>query len=134
YVVSYGRAASGGTIQALVTVAVLGASVDVTVTVLDCTLLKVEVVLRAEWPHADTVSVTVAISPWTALKVHVPVARGAIGDGGQLTLVAVPTVPAAQTWPVNPAAVNTLPYRSSQIWSTTTLLPETVEVLVMAAV
>ena len=67
------------------------------------------------------------------MKVHVPVAPDAIGDGGQLELDTVPTVPAAQAG-VNPLAVKTLPYLLSQIWSTTTLLPLTFEVLVMATV
>jgi hypothetical protein len=117
----------------LVTVAVLAASVDVTVTVLDWVLVKTELVLIDEWPDALTVSVTDLSSPWTAVKVQVPVAPGAIGDGGQVKLVAVPTVPGAQDG-VNPLAVNTVPYLSSQIWSTTTLLPLVVEVLVMATV
>jgi len=118
----------------LVTVAVLGASVDVTVTLLDELGPNVELALRDEWPDAVTVSVTVASSPCTAVKVHVPVAPDAIAAGGQLTLVAVPAVPAAQAGPVNPLAVKTVPYALSQIWSTTTLLPETDEVLVMATV
>jgi hypothetical protein len=118
----------------LVVVAVLGASVDVTVTELDELGPKSEVVLRDEWPDALTVSITVAFSPWTAVKVHVPVAPGAIAAGGQLTLVAVPLDPEAQAVPVNEAAVKTLPYALSQIWSTTTLLLATFEVLVMATV
>jgi len=76
----------------LVTVAELGASVDVTVTLLDetCVPLKVEVVLRVEWPDAFTVSVTVASSPCGAVKVHSWVAPGAIDPCvPQLTLVAV---------------------------------------------
>jgi hypothetical protein len=117
----------------LVTVAALGASVDVAVTLLDWLLVKTDLGLRDEWPDALAISVTVLISPWTAVKVQVPVAPGAIGDGGQLTLVAVPTVPFAQAG-VNPLAVKTVPYLLSQIWSTTTLLPLTFEVLVMATV
>jgi hypothetical protein len=79
-----------------VTVAVLGASEDVTVTLLDEVGPKVEVVLIDEWPDAVTVSVTVLSSFWSAEKVHVPVAPGAIGAGGQLKLVAVPVDPAGQ--------------------------------------
>ena len=96
--------------KALVTFAELGASVDVTVTLLDWVLRKVELALIDEWPDALAVSVIVLISPWTAVKVHVPVAPGAIGEGGQLTLVAVPTDPAGQAAPVNPLTVKTLPY------------------------
>jgi hypothetical protein len=67
------------------------------------------------------------------MKVQVPVAPGAIGDGGQSELATVPTVPAEQVG-VNPLAVKTLPYLLSQISSTTTLLFGTAEVLVIATV
>jgi hypothetical protein len=67
------------------------------------------------------------------VKVHVPVAPGAIGDGGQFELATAPTVPVAQAG-VNPLVVETVPYLLSQIWSTTTLLLGTAEVLVMATV
>jgi len=82
----------------LAIVAVLGASEDVTVTLLDEVGPKVELVLRDEWPDAFTMSVNpVKFSPTVAVKVHVPVAPGAIGDGGQLTLAGVmPLVPAVQ--------------------------------------
>jgi len=85
----------------LVVVAVLGASEDVTVTLLDWVLVKVELLLRDEWPDALTVSVKpTRFSPTGAVKVHVSVAPGAIPvlpPGGQLTLVAVmPLFPAGQ--------------------------------------
>jgi hypothetical protein len=97
----------------LVVVAVLGASVDVTVTELDELGPKSEVVLRDEWPDALTVSITVAFSPWTAVKVHVPVPPGAIGAGGQLTLVALPTDPSASR-ASEQAAGTILPYALSR--------------------
>jgi hypothetical protein len=56
------QAASVAT-TALVTLAVLGASEEVTVTLLDEDGPKVELVLSDEWPDAVTVSVTVASSP-----------------------------------------------------------------------
>jgi hypothetical protein len=87
----------------LVTVAVLAASEEETWTLLDETTdpLKVELVLRVEWPDAFTVSVTVLSSVWGAVKVHCAVPPGGIGAGepGQSTLVAVPlrpVIPAAQ--------------------------------------
>jgi len=76
----------------LVTVAVLGASVELTVTLLDWVLVKTELALIDEWPDALTISLTELISPWTAVNLHVPVAPGAIGPGGQEMLVAVPMV------------------------------------------
>ena len=115
----------------LVTVAVLGASEDVTVTLLDGRVVKVELALIAEWPDAVTVSVTIAFSPWTAVKVHVPMALGAMFSAEQSELATVPAVPAVQARPVNPPAVKTLPYALSQIWST--ISPE-LEEFVMATV
>jgi len=89
-------------VECLVTVAVLGASVDVTVTLLDWVLVKTEPELMDEWPDALTISVNPAtFSPTAAVKVHVPVAPGAIPvvpPGGQLPLVVgvMPLVPAGQ--------------------------------------
>jgi hypothetical protein len=90
----------------LVIVAVLGASEDVTVTLLEpCE--NVELVLTDEWPVAVTVSVNpVTFSPTVAVKAHVPVApawpAAASGPGGQEMLLAVmPLVPVAQALPVN---------------------------------
>ena len=61
-------------VECLVTVAVLGASVDVTVTLLDWVLVKTEPELMEEWPDALTISVNPAtFSPTAAVKVHVPV-------------------------------------------------------------
>jgi hypothetical protein len=118
----------------LVTVAVLGASVDVTVTLLDiCENLELE--LTDEWPDAVTVSVNPdKFSPTVAVKVHVPVAPGcpaaASGPGGQLILVAVsPGVPAGQVEPVDGKMA---PYWLSQIWSITR--PPAFEVLVIETV
>jgi len=116
----------------LVTVAVLGASEDLTVTLLDPVGPKVELALRAEWPDALTVSVTLVFSPWNAVKVHVPVSPAAMASAPQVVPVIVPTtVPAAQAEPVKVAAVKILPYALSQIWST--ISPE-LEVFVMATV
>ena len=115
----------------LVTVAVLGASEDVTVTLLDTLFVKVELALRAEWPDALTVSVTMAFAPWTAVKVHVPMALGAMFSAEQPELATVPAVPAVQGEPVKVAAVKILPYALSQIWST--ISPE-LDVFVMATV
>jgi len=119
----------------LVTIAVLGASVDVTVTLLDGGDVNVELVFNVEWTDAVTVSVNPArFSPTIAVKEHVPVAPGAAsGPGGQLTLVAViPEVPAAQAVPVNVRALKIVPYALSQIWSIAR--PPAVEVLVIATV
>ena len=90
----------------LVTVAVLGASEDVTVTLLD-PLVKVKLERTDECPDALTVSVTIAFSPWSAVKVHVPVAPGAMFSAEQPELATVPAVPAGQA--ANPLAVKTLP-------------------------
>jgi hypothetical protein len=125
----------------LVIVAVLGASVEVTVTLLDgCE--NVELVLRLEWPDAVTTSTNPAtFSPTVAVKVHVALPSGAIGDGGQPTLVGVmPLLPAAQAEntrvPLEFSKLSSkiVPYAVSQTWSTTTLLLGTLEVLVMETV
>src|SRR3989442_1096511 len=58
--------------QPLVIVAELGASVDVTVTVLESVGAKVTVLTRSEWPYTVTLSVTDASSPSTAVKSQVP--------------------------------------------------------------
>src|SRR5258708_10648948 len=70
----------------LVIVAVLGASSDVTVTLLDKVGPKCAVAARSEWPLTVTVSVTEAFSPWSAVKSHVPVPPFAISPGGQVVL------------------------------------------------
>jgi hypothetical protein len=93
----------------LVSVAVLGASEELTVTLLDLVLRKTELELIEEWPEALAISVTVLSSGWATVKVQDPVAPGAIGAGGQLTFVAVPTLPAAHAG-VNPLTVKILPY------------------------
>jgi hypothetical protein len=63
----------------LVTVAVVGTSVDVTETLLD-EPLKVRLVLRLAWPFTATVSVTVVSSTWgPAVKVHVAVVAPVAG-------------------------------------------------------
>jgi hypothetical protein len=107
------QAASVAT-KPFVVVAVLGASDDVTVTLLEpCE--NVELVLRVEWPYAVTVSVSPdTFSPTVAVKVHVPVApccpAAASGPGGQLPFVAVmPLVPAGHAAPVKPAALKMVP-------------------------
>jgi hypothetical protein len=92
----------------------LGASEDVTVTLLEGTLAKVEVLVSAEWPHALTVSTSpVRFSPTGAEKVQVAEAPGAIPavpPGGQLMLVAaMPLVPVGQVVPVNEAALKMVP-------------------------
>jgi len=118
----------------------LGASEDVTVTVLDGWSVNVELVFWVEWPDTFTVSVNPAtFSPTGAVKVHVPVApacpAAASGPGGQLMFVAVmPLVPVRQAAPVNPASnvLKILPYAVSQIWST--MRPPAVEVLVIETV
>ena len=119
----------------LVTVAVLGASEDLTVTLLDV-VANVKLVLMDEWPNAVTTSVNPdKFSPTVAVKVHVPVAVPvpAPSVGGQLMLVAVmPLVPAAQAAPVNVLALKMVPYAVSQIWSIVT--PPAFEMLVMETV
>src|SRR6185503_10902885 len=91
------QAVTGGSVPStpLLVVAVLGASVDVTVTLLDCVFVNVDVLLRDEWPDALTISVTDAFSPTAAVNVHCPVLPGAIAAGGHVTLVAVPSNPVA---------------------------------------
>jgi hypothetical protein len=114
------QAALGPGSNPLLVDAVLAASEEVTVTLFDATPVKppkVTLGLRDEWPHAVTVSVTDAFSPWTAVKVHVPVPPGATGAGGQVVLVTVslvPRLPAGQAG-VNPEVVETVPYLLSQI-------------------
>jgi hypothetical protein len=82
----------------LVIVAELGASEDVTVTVLDESGPKVVLELRSEWPVTLTVSVTDRFSPWATVKVHDPLPPFAMSLplGGQVVLVMAPTVPAVQ--------------------------------------
>jgi hypothetical protein len=119
--------------------AVLGASEDVTVTLLDVCENE-ELVLRDEWPDTVTVSVSPdTFSPTVALKVHVPVApawpAAASGPGGQFPLVAVmPLVPAAHAESVDGAVedLKMVPYWLSQTWSMTS--PPAVEVLVTETV
>jgi hypothetical protein len=114
------QAALGPGSNPLLVDAVLAASEEVTVTLFDATPVKppkVTLGLRDEWPQAVTVSITVAFSPWTAVKVHVPVPPGATGAGGQVVLVTVslvPRLPAGQAG-VNPEVVETVPYLLSQI-------------------
>jgi len=112
---------------------VLGASEDVTVTLLDGAL-NVELVLRVEWPAADTMSVNPdKFSPTGAVKVHVPLAPAASGPGGQLPFIAaMPLVPAAQTVPVNVLALKMVPYALSQTWSI--VIPPALEVSVIETV
>jgi len=120
----------------LVVFAVLGASEDVTVTLLDV-VANVKLVLMDEWPNAVATSVNPdKFSPTVAVKVHVPVAvavPAAPSVGGQAPLVAVmPLVPAAQAVPVNVLALKMVPYALSQIWSI--VIPPTLEVLVIETV
>jgi len=126
----------------LVTIAVLGASVDVTVTLLDGGVVNVELGFNVEWTDAVTVSVNPAkFSPTIAVKEHVPVAPGCPfaascpPPGGQLTLVGViPEVPAVQAASEDGAVkdLKIVPYWLSQIWSITR--PPAFEVLVIATV
>jgi len=116
----------------LVTVAVLGNSVEVTLTLLDWVGPNFAVATRSEWPLTLTVSVTVVNSAaWFAVKVHVLVVPGATSSAEQFVPVMLPTLPAGQAG-VNPLAVKTLPYALSQIWST--VMPPTFDVLVTATV
>jgi hypothetical protein len=123
----------------LVTVAVLGASDDVTVTLLDVDV-NVELVFNVEWPDAVTVSVNPdKFSPTVAVKEHVPLSPGcpfaASGPGGQLRLLAVmPLVPAAQGASEDGALedLKIVPYALSQIWSVAR--PPAVDVLVIETV
>src|SRR5262249_46600788 len=118
--------------KALVTIAVLGNSVEVTLTLLDWVGPNVTVARRSEWPLALTVSVTVVNSAdWFTVKVHVLVVPGATSSAEQSVLVTLPTLPAGQAG-VNPLAVKTLPYALSQIWST--VMPPRFERLLTATV
>ena len=74
----------------LVIVAELGASSDLTVTVLDEVGPKCAVLTRSEWPFTVTASVTVASSPWTAVKSHVALPPFGISAGGQVVLAMAP--------------------------------------------
>src|SRR5260370_37999706 len=115
----------------LVIVAELGASSDLTVTVLDEVGPKCAVLTRSEWPFTVTASVTVASSPWTAVKSHVALPPFGISAGGQVVLaMALPGLPAGHA--ANPVAVKTSPYALSQIWSTMTPPSLAGVVLVMA--
>src|SRR6266567_9124180 len=106
-----------------VTVATLGDSSDVTVTLLDSVGPKVFVVRRSEWPDTFNWFVTVKVAAasdgpaWFAVKSHVPVAPFAISSAPQVVPVLLPTLPAGQEAPVNVLAVKILPYALSQIWS-----------------
>jgi hypothetical protein len=106
----------------LVTVAVVGTSLDVTETLLD-EPLKVRLVLRFAWPFTATVSVTVVVSGWgPAVKVHVAVVVPVAGIFSAPQVVPelpqyppatllgeVHWLPAAQAVPLNPDTVKTLP-------------------------
>src|SRR5437773_4627400 len=89
-----------------VTVAVLGASEDVTVTLLDCALVNFWVVLMPECPATVKISVTTASSPWTAVKSHVAVEAAAISSpaAAQVVLAMEPRVPAGQAGVTAPSS------------------------------
>jgi len=86
----------------LVVVAVVGASVDVTVTGLESVGPKVELAWISEWPVTVTLSVTDRFSPWLTVKVQDPEPPFAmsLGDGGQVVLFTVPTFPVVLQVPV----------------------------------
>jgi hypothetical protein len=103
----------------LVTVAVLGTSVDVTATLLDVLGPKVLLGLMSAWPTTLTVSVTVVSSGCAdAVKLHVavvaPVAGISIAPQVLLLMVWL-LLPAGQARPLNPATVKMLPKALSQI-------------------
>jgi hypothetical protein len=99
------HAAIGPGASPLVVVAVVGASSDTTVTVLDVAGVNVEVLTSDEWPFTVTVSVIDAFSPWTASKVQDPLVLIVPSDA-QLD-----ALPETIVWPVSPAeqAVVTVP-------------------------
>jgi hypothetical protein len=103
------QAATGPGARPLFVFAVLGASEDITLTVLDESGPKVAVVLRDEWPVTVAVSVTDKFSPWATVKVHDAVVPLAMVPGVAALQVVLDTVPmfptVEQAGPVKLAAV-----------------------------
>src|SRR5437667_1477483 len=101
------QAACGPGSSPLVVFAVVGASSDVTVTVLEVFGANVTEAARSEWPFTVTLSTIVRFSPWTAWNVQETLVGMSPSEAQEDALPAtmLPTVPAGQSGPEKPAAV-----------------------------